>query len=686
MIIENKAFVVRENLWSALSHLQLEDKDRVLWIDAVCINQQDLKERNHQVNQMGRIYSEAQRVVVWLGLSDNASLSAFGAISKAPPIYRTDASKWLRSIGNNLETMKSFWTRGYWGRLWIIQELVLAANILIQCGTQQVKWDAICNFFEHIDENARYSHISPIKAMATEIRKTMPARLYREWRARQRNQMSECYLYDLCLRYLEAKCTDPRDKIFGLLSFAAGCCKEAVPVDYSLSRYEICGLVLLHHTLAHTYDEGHASLPRSTGSSELAKHTHTPIVKSAQIFQQALGVTKKQCPTSTIHDKEMESPIFVDKTPERIQRRFSLRRFPTFASHVGKRTGAVGGTNWLSKLDKLSWKFGQPNKQEKSPGRVECTAERMEEAPMEIEKAPISVVGNVRGRITHLSPPFWDHRDFGFEWTGGPHTFMAGDYFITSELERIKQSLVEAESARLLHHHFNGPAIAGEMDLVSANVPGQSRAIFPADFDLPNPRQGSSTWGTTWSPVTFLGLLQHIWIKARKAAHKAWLEEEKFLSTVVSEDCRVAIEENGFICFAPRDTQIGDLVCMFLQSDVVAIVRKSEDAGQIVGRAISFLTHPANTPLRNYENWPSLDQVQNLPVHFELDISTLQMLTRASSTAENQQPSQQTVSQEDMATEVSIRLMRDNQNFTTVKSLAPKIDDRESSFHYTIFG
>ncbi|KUJ13322.1 HET-domain-containing protein, partial [Mollisia scopiformis] len=58
---------VRENLRAALSCLRFKDKARIIWIDALCINQKDVKERNHQVAQMGKIYSQASRVIAWLG-------------------------------------------------------------------------------------------------------------------------------------------------------------------------------------------------------------------------------------------------------------------------------------------------------------------------------------------------------------------------------------------------------------------------------------------------------------------------------------------------------------------------------------------------------------------------------------------------------------------------------------------
>ncbi|PMD67515.1 HET-domain-containing protein [Hyaloscypha bicolor E] len=60
-------FQVTENLESALRHLRLEDRDRTLWIDAICIDQANPKERARQVQVMGKIYQRARRVLVWLG-------------------------------------------------------------------------------------------------------------------------------------------------------------------------------------------------------------------------------------------------------------------------------------------------------------------------------------------------------------------------------------------------------------------------------------------------------------------------------------------------------------------------------------------------------------------------------------------------------------------------------------------
>jgi hypothetical protein len=58
---------VTQNLAEALPYLRYEKRPRVLWIDAICVNQQDLEERSSQVKRMPDIYSRATRVVVWLG-------------------------------------------------------------------------------------------------------------------------------------------------------------------------------------------------------------------------------------------------------------------------------------------------------------------------------------------------------------------------------------------------------------------------------------------------------------------------------------------------------------------------------------------------------------------------------------------------------------------------------------------
>jgi hypothetical protein len=61
---------VTSNLDVALRYLRLKDQPRVLWIDAICINQHNIQERNKQVAQMRSIYQSARRVCIWPGEDD----------------------------------------------------------------------------------------------------------------------------------------------------------------------------------------------------------------------------------------------------------------------------------------------------------------------------------------------------------------------------------------------------------------------------------------------------------------------------------------------------------------------------------------------------------------------------------------------------------------------------------------
>jgi hypothetical protein len=76
---------VRENLFDALVNLRHENQQRTLWIGAICINQDNMKERNHQASRMGSIYSQAEKVVAWLGLSDEFTVEALGFLQSFDP-------------------------------------------------------------------------------------------------------------------------------------------------------------------------------------------------------------------------------------------------------------------------------------------------------------------------------------------------------------------------------------------------------------------------------------------------------------------------------------------------------------------------------------------------------------------------------------------------------------------------
>jgi hypothetical protein len=79
----NRPLLVTANLHAVLSHLRDQLLERVLWIDAICINQEDDEEKGQQVQSMAKIYAYANRVIVWLGEAASDSGEAFEALRKA---------------------------------------------------------------------------------------------------------------------------------------------------------------------------------------------------------------------------------------------------------------------------------------------------------------------------------------------------------------------------------------------------------------------------------------------------------------------------------------------------------------------------------------------------------------------------------------------------------------------------
>ncbi|KAF2006487.1 HET-domain-containing protein, partial [Amniculicola lignicola CBS 123094] len=110
------------NLHDFLTQFQTFPRNRrpLLWVDAICINQSDIPERNDQVLRMRDIYSNAERVLVWLGPEDEDTELVFDEIHGRliGGLMRFEMKHW--------HALYSLLSRPYWTRVWIIQELYLS--------------------------------------------------------------------------------------------------------------------------------------------------------------------------------------------------------------------------------------------------------------------------------------------------------------------------------------------------------------------------------------------------------------------------------------------------------------------------------------------------------------------------------------------------------------------------------
>jgi len=229
-----------------------------MWIDAVCINQNDIQERNHQVTQMGRIYENAACVVVWLGLVDEDCARALEVLQSkekfpAPnkfslgraPIFPPFGKKDKALEEDRLLTLKSFRAlaqRSYWNRLWIVQEIFLASNLYVQVGKHSILWKRLQEFI--LSKQARGNKTT--RAIAEELNSSNMANFCDEWPRPEIYRLTGEDLYSLCKGFGGAECENVLDRVFGLCGLTKECCRNAVPIDYRLTVDEVLEKLAAH--------------------------------------------------------------------------------------------------------------------------------------------------------------------------------------------------------------------------------------------------------------------------------------------------------------------------------------------------------------------------------------------------------------------------------------------------------
>lgn len=301
--LNGKDFWVTENLHAALRALRHDTEDRCLWIDAVCINQEDIPEKNYEVLRMLHIYENAKRAVVWLGdASDDSGLAMdhltslnqqwhdenrttilatlFSRLCLAlrtelsltsdaflyyvfnflfyiwlmprGPYYpylcsavaylfvpgphtryllehcnaqrgfaaHQNRSKGLAPDENTIKALRAFFSRSWFHRTWVVQEIVVARDATVICGLRELSWNIIHIATRQIQELVHsYPRRSPyVESGFQRVLLLIEA-------------MDLQYLHDpiaiahksllhLVASFSAFEATDHRDKVYGLLALS----------------------------------------------------------------------------------------------------------------------------------------------------------------------------------------------------------------------------------------------------------------------------------------------------------------------------------------------------------------------------------------------------------------------------------------------------------------------------------
>lgn len=238
--VEGKAASVTRSLFGALGQLRLVDRERTLWIDAICINQSDAAEKTQQVDMMRRIYTQCRQCNIWLGPLGETSLAdarlaidtvawIAGDVADRPP-FLDDVPQRRRAA----EALNTLLTRPWWMRIWTVQEVILPPKRFIYWGPCKLPWDLLDraseavmydspikppadlrNYEHDFFASGAFDHLSPrVRGLRITVNEP-PLYLFWRWRFRQ--------------------ATDPRDKVYALLGMRSDVRLPSVPsCDYTI--------------------------------------------------------------------------------------------------------------------------------------------------------------------------------------------------------------------------------------------------------------------------------------------------------------------------------------------------------------------------------------------------------------------------------------------------------------------
>ncbi|KAF5253710.1 hypothetical protein FANTH_1402 [Fusarium anthophilum] len=242
---------ISSSLYIALRQLRRSNASRVTWADAICINQDDVKERGQQVALMGQIFSGAWQVVVWLGVESDHCLcgntvleASLSSVSNAFSGICTVVNDWLVQAGqealeatyseiskdgqstmlrantddveDNRSAMIQLFRRRWFSRIWVLQEAVLARHAVVQLGSYQIPWEwvglaaAIVVHKPELSPSGYGRDMIPTGAMNSYLM----YRLSISQKCFPRLEFSFAQLLQVT-RHFQSK--EPKDKIYGLL-------------------------------------------------------------------------------------------------------------------------------------------------------------------------------------------------------------------------------------------------------------------------------------------------------------------------------------------------------------------------------------------------------------------------------------------------------------------------------------
>ena len=264
--LDGISFTVAQNLYRALLAVRRTYPEITIWIDAICINQSSISERNSQVQSMRDIYISASQVIVWLGEGTQETDNAIAFFKKVARIKRPDTlldmklkasrgalslPKFLAEVGIpdfEMKNVGALLGMSWFRRTWIIQEVVLPSRYpIVQCGSSSIRWDAFFRASQFLmlsifgmsgvlqDDDPRKHLIHMRSVLDIGVLQHM----FRTSKQQGLSAEVGVSLATMVTFTERAQSTDPRDKIYGWHGLLFPKDALAIAVDYKRSTIDV---------------------------------------------------------------------------------------------------------------------------------------------------------------------------------------------------------------------------------------------------------------------------------------------------------------------------------------------------------------------------------------------------------------------------------------------------------------
>ncbi|KAJ4293188.1 hypothetical protein N0V90_008470 [Kalmusia sp. IMI 367209] len=257
--VGGKSLRVTESAFQVVQSLAPVKGERYIWVDFICINQEDVMERASQVKRMGFIYSKATQVTVLLNTVtpvdyDDSDLVVHH-LNKMNKKLREDAWTLDQRVSHHRQAqagtppvspgwaaLNRLFEREYWSRAWVVQEIAMAQKLIVVYGDNELSWDDLSNFAYSFQDPDNGSALDLLGVMfsggSIPLISIMKIILITNMR-RDFTEGGGLSIHDLFFHGLQFNATDPRDNIYAFLGLIGAPIPQQIEPDYTISALDL---------------------------------------------------------------------------------------------------------------------------------------------------------------------------------------------------------------------------------------------------------------------------------------------------------------------------------------------------------------------------------------------------------------------------------------------------------------